>query len=72
MSEGWVRKGRKMPELPCPLNDYTARRARTEDAAMDLARHLVAQHCDATPDDPMWSQDATLSGDVNLENVGDA
>ena len=60
-----------MPDLKCPLNDYTARKPRTEDAAMDLARHLINQHCDANPDDAKASGDITSKVDLNLGEVGD-
>ena len=59
-----------MPELKCPVVDFTARGASLSDAAMALSRHLVAQHCDTTPAegaDP--SSSADLIGDVSLEGI---
>jgi hypothetical protein len=58
-----------MPDLKCPLNDYTARHPRTEEAALDLVRHLINQHCDANPDDAHQSGDITGKVDLGLGDI---
>lgn len=40
-----------MPELRCPVGDFTARGSTLAEAALALSKHLTAQHCDMPPED---------------------
>lgn len=59
-----------MPELPCPVGDYTARGSTVKDAAWALSQHLISQHCDSPGDDAsMMEQSGSLAGDISLQDI---
>ncbi len=56
-----------MPELDCPLGDYTASKPSEAEAALDLAGHLIAAHC-KTPGRKM-DVDSELVQQIVIEGV---